>query len=198
MNNLFEQTTLISLSERRTKNGHNSCLILFTGLSGSGKSTLAVCLERRLFDMGIQTYLLDGDNIRLGLNQGLGFSDVDRRENLRRIGEVSKLFIDSGTIVLAAFVAPFEAERKNIKHIVGEENYFEIHVSTPLEECEKRDVKGLYQKARSGEVKDFTGISSPYETPENPFHSINTSQRNLDDCVQELYNELIDKLKKVK
>lgn len=195
MNNLFHQRTLVNLDERREKNRHNSLLILFTGLSGSGKSTIAISLEKLLFDQGIHTYLLDGDNIRMGLNNNLGFTEKDRIENLRRVGEVGKLFVDAGIVTLAAFVSPYESERQNIRSIVGDDNFIEIHISTPLEICENRDTKGLYHKARNNEIPNFTGVSSPYEIPKNPYLTIDTSHRNVNDCVQEIYEAVKEKLK---
>ena len=158
----------VNREERRKANGHNSFLIFFTGLSGSGKSTIANALEQRLFEKKIKTYVLDGDNIRRGINKGLSFSPEDRSENNRRIGEISKLFIDAGIVVLAAFVAPYKADRLFIKDTVGNDNYIEVFVNTSLQICEKRDVKGLYEKARKGEIKNMTGISAPYEKPEHP------------------------------
>lgn len=195
MDNLFHQRTLVSLDHRRERNGHNSFLVLFTGLSGSGKSTIAIALEKLLYDKRIHTYLLDGDNVRLGLNNNLGFSEEDRVENLRRVGEVGKLFVDAGIVTLAAFVSPFESERQRIREIVGADNFLEIHISTPLEVCEQRDTKGLYQKAREGKIQDFTGISSPYEAPLNPLLNIDTTHRHVDDCVIEIFNAIIEKLK---
>lgn len=158
-------------------------VIWFTGLSGSGKSTLAVQLEAQLHSKGYATYLLDGDNIRMGLNKDLSFTDESRVENIRRIGEVAKLMVDAGIVVLSAFISPFKADRDQVKQIVGEANYTEIFVDTPLEVCEQRDVKGLYKRARSGEVKNFTGIDSPYERPENPDITIRTHQMSVDESL---------------
>lgn len=166
--NSFEHSYKIKRADRRKANGHNSFLIFFTGLSGSGKSTIANALEQKLFEAEIKTYVLDGDNIRKGINKSLTFSPEDRSENNRRIGEISKLFIDAGILVLAAFVAPYEKDRQFIKDTVGAENYVEVFVNTSLEVCEDRDVKGLYRKARRGEIKNMTGVSAPYEEPENP------------------------------
>ncbi len=166
--NLVEYQYKITRAQRRELNGHGSFLVLFTGLSGSGKSTLANTLEKRLFEMKIKTYVLDGDNIRKGINRNLGFSPEDRSENNRRIGEISKLFIDAGCVVLAAFVSPYKKDRENIRRTVGVDNFFEVFVNTGLEECERRDTKGLYQKARTGEITNMTGISAPYEIPEKP------------------------------
>lgn len=149
-------------------NGHKGRVIWFTGLSGSGKSTLANALEAVLHGQGKRTYILDGDNIRQGLNKDLGFTDADRVENIRRIAEVAKLMLDAGLIVITAFISPFRREREMARELIGSENFVEIHVSTPLDVCEQRDVKGLYKKARQGLIPNFTGINSPYEEPENP------------------------------
>lgn len=165
--NIIQHTYKIKRSDRVKANGHNSFMIFFTGLSGSGKSTIANALEQKIFDANIKTYVLDGDNIRKGINRGLTFSPEDRSENNRRIGEISKLFIDAGMVVLAAFVAPYKKDRAYIKDTVGENNYVEVFVNTSLEVCEERDVKGLYKKARKGEIENMTGISAPYENPEN-------------------------------
>lgn len=154
--------------DRRRANGHNSFLVFFTGLSGSGKSTLANALDRELFQRGIKTYVLDGDNVRTGLNRNLSFSPEDRSENIRRIGELARLFVDAGLVVLAAFVAPYADDRETIRQLVGPDNYVEIFVNTGLEICEARDVKGLYAKARKGEIPNMTGVSAPYEAPANP------------------------------
>jgi adenylylsulfate kinase len=165
--NIIQHTYKITKSDREKANGHNSFMIFFTGLSGSGKSTIANALEQKLFDAKIRTYALDGDNVRKGINKDLSFNPEDRSENNRRIGEISKLFIDAGIVVLAAFVAPYEKDRALIKDTVGADNYVEVFVNTSLEICEERDVKGLYQKARNGEIKNMTGISAPYEMPKN-------------------------------
>ncbi|MEZ5050609.1 MAG: adenylyl-sulfate kinase [Saprospiraceae bacterium] len=182
--NVFDQSYAVNKVKRRKENGHNSFLILFTGLSGSGKSTIANHVEIELFKKGIHTYSLDGDNIRMGICNDLGFSEADRNENLRRIAEVSKLMIDAGMVTLAAFVSPYKKSREMIKNIVGSSNYIEIYVNTSIETCETRDVKGLYAKARSGEIKDFTGISSPYEIPDNPDGTVNSDNMTLDEAVQ--------------
>jgi adenylyl-sulfate kinase len=149
--------------DRSTQKKQHPFILWFTGLSGSGKSTIAGAVERRLFDMGCHTYLLDGDNVRYGLNKDLGLSDGDRIENIRRIGEVSNLFIDAGLVVLTAFISPFRSDRRMVRDLVGDSEFIEVHVDTPLATCEKRDPKGLYQKARKGEIKNFTGIDSEYE-----------------------------------
>ena len=171
-------------------------LIWFTGLSGSGKSTLSDALENKLFNSGFHTYSLDGDNVRTGISNNLSFSEVDRKENIRRISEVSKLMLDAGLVVLASFVSPLNEIRNQIKEIIGEKDYLEIYVSTPIEECERRDVKGLYKKARDGKIPDFTGISSPFEKPNNPFLSIDTTNKELEYCVNIVYNEILKEIKK--
>ena len=152
--------------DRRKQNGHNSFVLWFTGLSGSGKSTLANALAARLYNDGVRNYVLDGDNVRHGLNKDLGFSEEDRTENIRRIGEVAKLFVDSGQVVLTAFISPFQADRKLVRDLLEDKEFIEVYVKCPIETCEERDPKGLYEKARQGIIKDFTGISSPYEEPE--------------------------------
>lgn len=183
LNNIFPIQTKVSQSQRQKLLKQKAKLIWFTGLSGSGKSTLAVQLEAALFAKGFTTYLLDGDNIRAGINKDLSFTDADRIENIRRIGEVSKLMLDSGIIVLSAFISPFQADRDQVRKIVGAEHYIEVFVDTPLEVCEQRDVKGLYKKARAGEIKNFTGIDSAYEIPANPDIIIQTHVLNVNDSL---------------
>jgi adenylylsulfate kinase len=178
MPELVHQNFRVNKKMRNHSNGHNSFLIWLTGLSGSGKSTIANELEFYLFSKGIKTFLLDGDNLRLGLNSGLGFSAEDRSENLRRVAEVAKLQIEAGLVTIAAFISPLTSQRERIRNIVGEDNFIEIYINTPLEICIQRDVKGLYQKAIAGEIKDFTGISAPYEVPKNPHLTINTAELN--------------------
>lgn len=190
MNNLYPIQTKVDAAKRQILLDQNPLLIWFTGLSGSGKSTLAVQLEAMLYDYGYKTYLLDGDNIRTGLNRDLTFTDEGRVENIRRIGEVGKLMLDAGLVVLSAFISPFEADRNQVKKIVGAENYFEVFVDTPLEICEQRDVKGLYKKARAGEVKNFTGIDSPYETPKHPDIRIETDKISIEDAVDKLFESI--------
>lgn len=191
--NIIKHNYKIGMDERRKANGHNSFLVFFTGLSGSGKSTVACALEQKLFASRIKTYVLDGDNVRRGINKDLKFSEKDRSENNRRIGEIAHLFVDAGTVVLAAFVAPFEKDRNFIKKTVGEENYIEVFVDTSLEECEKRDVKGLYKKARKGEIKDMTGISSPYEVPLRP-NIVITEKESVEEAVNRIYELIRPKL----
>jgi adenylylsulfate kinase len=192
--NLFPIQTKVSLREREKLLGQTPRLIWFTGLSGSGKSTLALQLEKELYDRGFKTYLLDGDNIRVGLNKDLTFTEEGRVENIRRIGEVSRLMLDAGLVVLSSFISPFSADREQVKSIVRPENYIEVFVNTPLDVCEQRDVKGLYKKARNGEVKNFTGISSPYENPKNPDIEIRTNDQSIEDSVQTLLNYILPRL----
>lgn len=187
--NLVWQKTDISKEIREKSLNQKARTIWFTGLSGSGKSTLANEIEKRLVAMGKHTMLLDGDNVRMGLNNNLGFSDEDRVENIRRIAETAKLMNDAGLIVLTAFISPFRKDRRNANKIIGED-YIEVFVSTPLEECEKRDIKGLYKKARDGVIKEFTGISSPYEAPENPSITVDTTNRSLNESVDIVMKQL--------
>lgn len=171
-----------------------SVMIWFTGLSGSGKSTLAIALERELHKRGLLCRILDGDNIRSGINNNLGFSESDRVENIRRIAEVSKLFIDSGVITIAAFISPNNEVRKMAAKIIGEDDFLEIFISTPLEECERRDVKGLYAKARRGEILNFTGISAPFEAPETPALSLDTSKTSVEESVNQLLSIVLPRV----
>jgi adenylylsulfate kinase len=183
VNNIHPIQTKVSRVQREQLLHQRAKLIWFTGLSGSGKSTLAVQLESVLHQKGFKTYLLDGDNIRAGINKDLSFTDADRIENLRRIGEVCKLMLDSGIVVLSAFISPFQSDRDHVKTMVGAEHYFEVFVDTPLEVCEQRDVKGLYKKARAGEIKNFTGIDSAYEIPLSPDIIIPTHTLSVDDSL---------------
>ncbi|ADE71908.1 MULTISPECIES: adenylyl-sulfate kinase [Priestia] len=183
----------ITKEERREQNNHHSFVLWFTGLSGSGKSTVANAVAKALFDKNIRNYVLDGDNVRFGLNKNLGFSAEDRTENIRRIGEVSKLFVDSGQVVLTAFISPFQEDRAQVREILEGNEFLEVYVECPLEECEKRDPKGLYKKARSGEIRDFTGIDSPYESPANPELTINTSTQSVEECVQTVIEYLANR-----
>lgn len=171
--------------------GQRGMMVWFTGLSGSGKSTVALGVERELHKRGLLCRILDGDNIRAGINNNLGFSQEDRKENIRRIAEIGKLFVQTGIITLACFVSPTEEIRRLARLIIGEEDFFEVYVSAPLEVCEQRDVKGLYAKARRGEVKDFTGISSPFEPPAHPALDIDTSRLSLEECVKSVTNSII-------
>lgn len=194
MNNIVPFNHSITKKNRNLNNKHHSFVIWFTGLSGSGKSTLANALEVKLAQQNIHTYLLDGDNVRKGLNNNLSFSPEDRTENIRRIAEVANLMVDAGLVVLSAFVSPYEKDREQIKKIVGEENYVEIFVDTPKEVCEQRDVKGLYAKARAGEIKNFTGINAPYEAPKCPNLTIDTSKYNLEEATLMVLNAIVNKL----
>lgn len=185
----------VSVGDRRKSNGHNSFLLWFTGLSGSGKSTIANVVEQKLYQKGIKTYTLDGDNIRKGINNDLTFSPEDRTENIRRIAEVANLMIDAGLVTLAAFVSPYKKDRENIRTIVKDVNFVEIYINTSVEECERRDVKGLYKKARLGEIKNMTGISAPYEAPENPDIEIKTEYESVEAAAQRIIDFITPKLK---
>ncbi|MBT8257480.1 MAG: adenylyl-sulfate kinase [Bacteroidia bacterium] len=192
--NIIRHSYKVSVDNRRDLNKHNSFLLWFTGLSGSGKSTIANKVEEALHQLGIHTYSLDGDNIREGINRDLGFEPKDRTENIRRIAEVANLMIDAGLVVLAAFVSPYKKDRHNIRHIVKDVNFVEIYVNTSLEECERRDVKGLYKKARAGEIKNMTGISAPYEEPENPDLEIKTESVTIEQAVDMVLAQIKPKL----
>ena len=185
---------MLQREDRESLLKQRGTMIWFTGLSGSGKSTLAIALERELYKKGILCRILDGDNIRSGINNNLGFSEADRTENIRRIAEVSKLFVDCGIVTLAAFISPTNAIRTMAADIIGREDFLEVYVSTPIEECEKRDVKGLYAKARRGEIKDFTGISSPFEEPKDAFVSIDTSKQPLEASVKALMDAILPRI----
>lgn len=195
MSNVFHTKTKVTREEREQMLKQRSLLIWFTGLSGSGKSTLAVNLEALLAEKGFKTYLLDGDNMRMGLNKDLGFDDAGRVENIRRIGEVSKLFIDAGTVVLSAFISPFESDRELVKQTVGPENFVGVFVDCPLDICEQRDVKGLYQKARDGKIQNFTGIDSPYERPTNPDITIKTNEVSVEQALNQLMEMILPRIK---
>ena len=181
--------------QREELNGHKAYLLWFTGLSGSGKSTLANLVEIALHKQGLSTYTLDGDNIRQGINKDLNFLPEDRTENIRRIAEISNLFLDAGVITLAAFVSPYIKDREEVKQIVGTDNFIEIYVNTSLEECERRDVKGLYKKARSGEIKNMTGISAPYEAPIKPNLEVVTDGQPIEETVKIILEFINNKLK---
>jgi adenylylsulfate kinase len=170
----------ITREDRQQLNGHRGCTVWLTGLSGSGKSTIAVELEKRLLERGVRTYILDGDNVRHGLNKNLGFSPEDRTENIRRIGEVAKLFSDAGLVALTAFISPYRADRDQVRAIMQPGDFIEVFVDCPVEVCEQRDVKGLYKKARAGEIKEFTGISAPYEAPSKPEMVLETSGQSVE------------------
>lgn len=177
---------MLSRQDKEQLLGQKGVMLWFTGLSGSGKSTVAIALERELQKRGLLCRILDGDNIRTGINANLGFSADDRRENIRRVAEVAKLFVDTGIITIAAFVSPTEDLRNLAQHIIGKDDFKEIFISTPIEECERRDVKGLYARARCGEVKNFTGISAPFEAPQHPALSLDTSKLSLEESVAQL------------
>ncbi|QSX30645.1 adenylyl-sulfate kinase [Shewanella cyperi] len=191
MNNIVWHQHAVTRELRAGHKGHRGAILWFTGLSGAGKSTLAGALESALHERGVHSYLLDGDNVRHGLCKDLGFSADDRRENIRRVGEVAKLMLDAGLIVLSAFVSPQRAERELVRELVADGEFIEVHVATPLEVCESRDPKGLYQKARAGEIKDFTGISAPYEAPAGAELVIDTSEGDLEAQVGRLLDYLV-------
>jgi adenylylsulfate kinase len=191
--NIVWHQSSITKQERRDKNKHQSFILWFTGLSASGKSSVANAFARTLFDRGAQAFVLDGDNVRHGLNQDLGFNETDRKENIRRIGEVSKLFVESGQIVLTAFISPYRADRDLIRELVEQDEFLEVYIKCSIEECEKRDPKGLYKKARNEEIKHFTGISAPYEEPANPEIVLDTEKYSIEECVKQLTKTLIEK-----
>lgn len=192
--NLHPISTKVTKPDREGLLNQRAKVIWFTGLSGSGKSTLAVGLEAQLYELGFKTYLLDGDNIRSGLNNDLAFDEAGRKENIRRIGEVCRLFLDAGVIVLSAFISPFRADRERVRNIVGADNFIEVFVDAPLEVCEQRDVKGLYRKARAGAINDFTGISSPYQAPENPDIVLQTHKLSVEESIQKLRHGILPKI----
>jgi len=184
--NLFWQRPQVERVDRERVNGHRGAVVWFTGLSGAGKSTLAHALERRLFERGCRTYTFDGDNVRHGLCADLGFSPVDRQENIRRIAEMVRLFADAGLIALAAFVSPYRADRATARERIGARDFVEVHCACPLQVCEARDRKGIYRRARAGEVREFTGISAPYEPPEAPDLVLDTATTPVDTCIDRL------------
>jgi adenylylsulfate kinase len=196
MKNIIPHQFSVTRQQRSELKDHKPLLLWFTGLSGSGKSTIANEVEKALYKKGMHTYTLDGDNIRNGLNNNLNFSPEDRKENIRRIAEVANLLLDAGLIVLAAFVSPYIEDRENVRSIVGKDNFFEIFVNTPLEECERRDVKGLYTKARAGEILNFTGINAPYEAPVKADIEINTTNISVSEAVVIILKKIELKLKK--
>ena len=182
--NIVWHPTTVTKTDRQQRTGHKSAILWFTGLSGAGKSTLANAVGYELHQRGLASYVLDGDNIRHGLNRGLGFGPHDRKENIRRIGEVAKLFVDAGVITLTAFISPYREDRELARSLVNEGEFIEVYVKCPLEECERRDVKGLYQKARNGEISQFTGISSPYEEPLSAELVIESNEQTIEESVQ--------------
>lgn len=191
-NTVWHQAT-VTRTRREQLNGHRSAVLWFTGLSGVGKSTLAHAVEEALFQLGCRTFVFDGDNIRHGLCADLGFSTQDRSENIRRIAEAAKLLVEAGGIALTAFISPFRQDRERARSLFPHGDFLEIFCDAPLEVCEERDVKGLYRRARSGEVKEFTGISSPYEPPLNPELRVDTNAMSLDECVQQVLQLLVDR-----
>ena len=191
--NLFFHQHRVPRNLKEERNNHKSRVLWFTGLSGSGKSTIANATEKLLFDEGFQTYILDGDNVRMGLNKDLGFSPEDRTENIRRITEVAKLFADSGSLVLTAFISPYLEDRLQAREIIGQEDFIEIYIKADLSVCESRDPKGLYKKARAGEIKGFTGIDAPYEAPKNPELIIESDKYDVDTCAEKIVDFLIRK-----
>src|SRR5881396_1880250 len=184
--NIVWHAGAVTREERERLNGHRGAVVWLTGLSGSGKSTIAVALEKALWTRGVRTYILDGDNIRHGLNKNLGFSPADRTENIRRIGEVAKLFTDAGVVTLTAFISPYRADRDQVRAIMQAGDFIEVLIDCPLEECERRDVKGLYQKARAGQIPEFTGISAPYEPPLDPELTIRTAEQGPEESVRQV------------
>jgi len=191
-NNVVWHKVLVTRQMRESLNGHKSIALWFTGLPSSGKSTIAHALEKMLHDMGLKTYTFDGDNVRHGLCSDLGFSPEDRAENLRRIGEMIKLFLDAGIIALAAFVSPLKEDREKVKKIVGKENFVEIYCRCPVEVCKLRDTKGMYKKAETGEIKYYTGVSAPYEEPEKPDIVLDTHLFSIEECIEKVFNYIQD------
>ncbi len=189
-NNLYWHKHSVTAKERWKSYGYKSCVIWFTGLSAAGKSTLANVLSKELHIMEVKNYVLDGDNIRHGLNKNLGFSHDDRKENIRRIGEVAKLFVDAGLIAMAAFISPYREDRSNVRRLLGNGQFIEVFVKCPVSECERRDPKGIYKRAKAGEIKEFTGVSAPYEEPENPEIILKTDEMSLEKCIKTLLNYL--------
>jgi adenylyl-sulfate kinase len=193
--NLVYHQHKVNRNDREKLKGHRGCVLWFTGLSGSGKSTLAGAVEQRLNETGIHTYLLDGDNIRHGLNNNLDFSEAGRKENIRRIGEVAKLFVDAGIVTLVAFISPFREDRDKVRHLLNDGDFIEVYVNCPLEICEQRDTKGLYKKAREGMLADFTGIHSPYEPPVHAELEVHTHRQSIEECVNHILHYLLSRIK---
>lgn len=191
--NVIWHHALITRSARQKMNGHRSLVVWFTGLSGSGKSTLSHAVEEKLHEIGCRTFVLDGDNVRHGLCGDLGFSEDDRRENMRRIGEMAKLFAEAGVITLTAFISPYRADRQRVRQLFDPDDFVEVYCRCPLEVCEARDVKGMYRRARAGEIRDFTGISSPYEEPVTPELTVDTGCLSLGQCVDQVMSCLQDR-----
>lgn len=191
--NIVWHHATVTRARREAQNGHRGAIIWFTGLSGSGKSTLAHAVEEILHQHGCHTFVLDGDNVRHGLCGDLGFSVKDREENIRRIGEIAKLFMEAGVIVLTAFISPYRADRERVRGMVEHGEFIEIYCDASIEVCEARDVKGIYKKARAGQIAEFTGISSPYEAPESPELTVNTGGSPLDDCVRQVMGEMVQR-----
>ncbi|MDB9865972.1 adenylyl-sulfate kinase [Candidatus Pseudothioglobus sp. Uisw_016] len=194
--NVIYHQASVTRQRRNKLNKHRSVVLWFTGLSGSGKSTLAHALEEKLFQKGCRTFVLDGDNVRHGLNSNLDFSDADRGENIRRISEVSKLMLEAGLIVMTAFISPFTEDRNTARNLIKNDNFIEIYCKASIETCEKRDVKGLYKKARAGKIKNYTGIDSPYEAPVNPELIINTDKESLDESISKILSYLQENILK--
>lgn len=195
MKNVVKQDLILRSSQQASLKGHKSLVVWFTGLSGSGKTTLANALSAKLFSSDVHCVVLDGDNLRLGINSDLDFTERGRKENIRRVAEIAKLFIDAGQVVLASFVSPYIVDRNQAKRTIGGDNFIEVYVSTSIEECERRDVKGLYAKARSGKIKGFTGVDALYETPNDPHINLDTEKSTLEECTEKLYYFIQDKLK---
>jgi adenylylsulfate kinase len=193
MDNIIWHNSRITKQDRWLKNSHKSALIWITGLSASGKSTIASELEHRLYEKQINTFVLDGDNVRHGLNKDLGFSHEDRSENLRRVGEVSKLLVEAGILVIAAFISPYKFDRKKIRELFHDDEFIEVYLDCDISVCEQRDPKGLYKKARAGTIKMFTGISAPYEVPEHPEVILKTGTLSIQDSIEKLFQYLVDK-----
>ena len=194
MKNIYSQPQVLSSEEKLRLKKHKPLAVWFTGLSGAGKSTLAALLEKALYRRNIHTCLLDGDNLRSGLNRNLGFTEAERTENLRRVAEVAKLFVQSGNVAIAAFISPLESDRQMVKEIIGEERFLEVFVDTSLDECEQRDVKGLYKRARAGEIRNFTGISAPFEEPKNPDLKVRTEDEDQEKILEKLLQIVEEKI----